>query len=66
MLEIYLDGYNKISANKKESLGKKYSFNILALDDYDYALWFEESDVLFSVLPLECDEEVKEGKGLKS
>ena len=32
-MELYLNGCNKISANKKESLGKKYNFNNLALDD---------------------------------
>ena len=63
MLDIYLAGNNKISSNKKESLGKKYSFNNLALDDYDYSLWFEESDE--EPLPLEGDEEIKEGKILK-
>ena len=33
LLEIYLDRYNKISANKQERLGKKYSFSNLALHD---------------------------------
>ena len=65
LLEIYLDRYNKISANKQERLGKKYSFSNLALHDYDYSLWFEESDAVPSMLPIECDEEVKEDKGLK-
>ena len=61
LLEIYLDECNKISANKKEMLNNEYSFDNLALDDYEYSSWFEDDEV--SSLPsLEGDEEeVKEG-----
>ena len=44
---------------------KKYSFDNLPLNDYDYSPWFEKSDDVPSMLPLEGDEEAKEGKGLK-
>ena len=60
MLEIYLDGYSKNSANKRK-LGNKYSFGNLVLYDYDYFSWYEELDDVTSILPVEGDkEEVKE------
>ena len=42
------------------------SWDNLALDDYGYSPWFEKSDDVPSMLPLEGDEETKEGKVLKT
>ena len=61
-LEIYLDDCNKISANKNEWLGKIYSFSNLALDGYDFSLWFERSDDVPTMSPLETDGEVNKEK----
>ena len=42
LLETYLDNYNKVSANKREKLGNKYSFDNLALAGYDNYPWSAE------------------------
>ena len=75
-LETYSDQYMALS---KRKLGKKYDPDNLFLERYNYEDRFknkgladatrksdtEESVDLFEMPPLEDDQEVKEGKGLK-
>ena len=65
-LELYLHECNQISANKKENLANKDSFDDLASDHYDYSPWFEELTDVPPICLLEGDEEeVKEKAVMK-
>ena len=44
LLVIYLEKYYKLSANKKKKFSAEDSFDNLALDDYDYLVWFEKKN----------------------
>ena len=49
-----------------KNLGNKYSFDNLALDDFNYLLWFEELNDVLPIPLLEHDEgEVKGETGIK-
>ena len=68
--ESYYDEYNKLTDIKKNKYNKKFNPKNLKLEDYDYDVWFTEEELndeekIDEMLPLEGDEEVKEGKGLK-
>ena len=75
-LETYLEQCMALSDNKKSKLGNKYDpANLFLLDIYNYDAWFKNQKSTdatrkndkekFDMPPLEGDEEVKEGKGLK-
>ena len=78
-LEIYFDEYKALSDAQKRNLGNKYKPIKLFLETNNYNVWFEneesadttkksdkkESVNLSDMSPLEGDEKVKEGKGLK-
>ena len=46
-------------------MNNKFSFDNLALDDYDCSPWFEEWDDVPAMMLLENDDEVKEGEEFK-
>ena len=46
-------------------MNNKFSFDNLALDDYDCSRWFEEWDDVPAMMLLENDDEVKEGEEFK-
>ena len=78
-LEIYFNEYKTLSDAQKRKLGNKYDPINLFFETHNYDVWFEneesvdtprksdkkESADLSDMPPLEGDEEVKEGKGLK-
>ena len=72
--ETYFNQYMALSDNKKRKLGSKYDPVNLFFKIYNYDDWLkneelvdkEESVDLPHMQPLECDEKLKKGKGLKS
>ena len=69
-LKGFYDGYNELSDAKRYNLHQKFKPRNLKLKDYDYDEWFTEEELddeekLDDLPPLEGDEQVKEGKGLK-
>ena len=70
MLKGFYDGYNELSDAKRDNLHQKFKPRNLKLKGYDYDEWFTEEQLddeekLDDLPPLEGDEQVKEGKGLK-
>ena len=67
----YYDDYNKLADVKKDKYNKKNNPKNFKLEDYDYHGWLTEEEELDDeeklggMPPIEGDEEVKEGKGLK-
>ena len=79
LLGIYFHEYDRLIVAKRKTIGSKHDPTNLFFETYNYDLWFEneesankeestdqeESADLSDMIPLEGNEEVKEGKGLK-
>ena len=68
--ENYYDEYNELSDVKKDKLDQKFKPINLKLKHYNCDGWFteqldDEEELALDLPPLEGNEEVKEGKGLK-
>ena len=73
MLGTYFDEYYYLLDSKRKKTERKYKPKNLFLNAYSYDDWFdikestdkEESIDLSNMSPLECDEEIKEGKEIE-